>query len=129
MSESPKKKKPSEKVIETAILTYLNYLPHCFAWKNNSTGVFDAKRGCFRKSKNKFAINGVSDILGVYNGRLLAIEVKKPGGVTSKEQKQFINRVVRLGGIAGVARSIDEVREILKSDGGMNGNNTEGLST
>ena len=120
--------KVTEKAIETAILTYLNYLPKCFAWKNNSTGVYDAKRGCFRKSKNKFAINGVADILGVYHGRMLAIEVKKPGGKASKEQLDFISRVNKLGGIAGVAISIDDVREIIKQDGGMNGNTIKDVS-
>ena len=123
------KKKPTEKAIETAILMYLSYLNGCFAWKNNSTGVFDTKRGTFRRNKNKFVINGVSDILGIYNGRLLAIEVKKPGGRLTKEQKDFIDRVNKLGGIAGVARSVDDVRELFKKDGGYNEHHTKELST
>lgn len=121
MPRKKKKKKASEKVIETAILIYLNYLSGCFAWKNNSTGVFDPVRGVYRKSKNKFAINGVSDILGIYNGRLLALEVKRSeSDKPTKEQQDFIDRVIKLGGIAGVVRSIDDVKELLKRDGGHN---------
>jgi len=108
-----KKKRVREKDIENLILKYLNILPSTFAWKNNSTGVFDEKRGCYRSSKNKWAINGVSDILGIHHGRCLAIEVKTKSGVTSDEQQQFIDRINKEGGIAGVARSIADVREIL----------------
>ena len=120
----------TEKAIETAILMYLNYLPGCFAWKNNSTGIFDQARGCYRKSKNKYAINGVSDILGVYQGRFLAIEVKKPGAPdATDEQKNFIKRIGKSGGIAGVARSVDDAREILKQQGVYNERtNNEGVS-
>jgi hypothetical protein len=123
-----KRKKALEKTTETAILTYLNFLSGCFAWKNNSTGVYDAKRGTFRSNKNKFVINGVSDVLGVYNGRLLAIEVKTDKGVVSKEQQDFIDRVNKLGGIAGVARSISDVKELIKKDGGNNANQIKGVS-
>jgi len=110
------KKKASrvrEKDIENLILKYLNILPSTFAWKNNTTGVYDEKRGCYRSTKNKWAINGVSDILGIHNGRLLAIEVKTPVGIVTDEQQEFIDRVIKEGGIAGVARSIADVREIL----------------
>lgn len=121
-----KTKKATEKAIETAILTYLNYLPKCFAWKNNSIGVYDARRGCYRKSKGKFAINGVSDILGIYNGRLLAIEVKRDkSSVVSEEQEDFINRVNKEGGIAGVCWTLEQVKELLN---GAGKGNTKGVS-
>lgn len=114
-----KSKKPNEKQIETSILTYLNFLPQCFAWKNNSTGVFDPSRGTFRRNRNKFAINGVADILGIYHGRLLAIEVKRDkSSKPSKEQRQFLKRVQTLGGIAAVCCSVEEARELIESSGG-----------
>ena len=117
-----KKKRVREKDIENLILKYLNILPSTFAWKNNTTGVYDEKRGCYRSTKNKWAINGVSDILGIRNGRLLAIEVKTPSGKVTQEQQQFIDRVNKEGGIAGVARSIADARAILAAadtDGGI----------
>ena len=111
------KKKITEKAIEKAILTYLNYLPSCFAWKNNNGGVFDPARGKFRANKNPHVFNGVSDILGIYKGRMLAIEVKKPGGKATDSQQDFINRIKKMGGVAGVCTSVDEARELIKTSG------------
>lgn len=106
-------KKPSlEKPIENAILTYLNLLPDCFAWKNNSVGVYDPIKKKYRKPKNKFLINGVSDIIGIYRGQPLFIEVKVPGkevkGLTV-DQKVFLSQIRRMGGIGFVATSIADV--------------------
>jgi penicillin-binding protein-related factor A (putative recombinase) len=123
-----RKKKPAlEKTIETAILIYLNFLPECFAWKNNSTGVFDPVKKKYRNNKNKFVINGVSDILGIYKGKLLAIEVKRlKSDKPSEDQVKFLERVKKLGGISGVARSIDDAKKII-NDGGIDEHSTEEL--
>lgn len=55
------------------------------------------------------AYKGISDILGVYNGRMLAIEVKAAGGRLSDYQKIFLDKVKANGGIVIVAYSIDDV--------------------
>jgi len=102
-----------EKKIENAILTYLSFLPDCFAWKNNTTGIYDPTTGKWRKTKNRFAINGVADILGVYKGRALAIEVKAPGKKATKDQVDFLDTFSKNGGLCGVATSVDETRNIL----------------
>lgn len=60
---------------------------------------------------------GVSDILGMWNGRMLAIEVKRPGGLVTADQHAFINRVKTEGGIAFVARSVEDVIENLELKG------------
>ena len=53
---------------------------------------------------------GVSDVLGCLpGGRLLAIEIKTPNGKVSPEQKEFLGKVNALGGLAFVARGIDDV--------------------
>lgn len=52
---------------------------------------------------------GVADILGIYQGRMLAIEVKGPKGRVSEKQQEFIDTVNECGGIAFVARSVDDV--------------------
>jgi len=52
---------------------------------------------------------GVSDILGIWNGKFLAIEVKTERGNLSDHQKRFIDMINREGGIAFVARSVDDV--------------------
>ena len=55
--------------------------------------------------------NGVSDILGILpGGRLLAVEVKTNRGRVSPLQQLFLDAINRKGGLAFVARSVDEVR-------------------
>ena len=111
-------KKITEKQIENAILDFLALLPNSVFWKNNNTGVFDPIRKSFRKTSRHHR-NGCSDILGVLLdgntgiGKFVAIEVKTKTGRVSKNQKQFLEDVRNCGGIAFVARSVDEVREIL----------------
>lgn len=120
----------TEKQIENQILTYLQS-KKIFAWKNQSTGTYDPRKGIFRKSNNKHHINGVSDILGVVkDGRILCIEVKKPyiskktGLISYKTQEQiekmasddqvfFINKIKSLGGIAFYADSVEIVEDQL----------------
>jgi hypothetical protein len=55
----------------------------------------------------------VSDIIGcrLKTGRFLAIEVKRPGGKPTPEQQQFIDTINHAGGLAFVARSIEEVEQ------------------
>jgi hypothetical protein len=57
---------------------------------------------------------GISDILGIYKGRMLAIEVKRPGGRVSQEQRAFLERVNEEGGVGFVAYSVDDVVERLE---------------
>lgn len=104
----------SEKTIENHILIYLKSRG-VFAWKNQSVGVFDPSKKIYRKSKNPFHINGTSDILGIYKGKLLAIEVKSAKGVVSDEQEEFINNINKFGGIAFAARSLEDVVEKLNN--------------
>jgi len=54
---------------------------------------------------------GISDIIGCHQGRMVAIEIKAPRGTVSPFQQAFLDSVVAAGGIAFVARSIDDVIE------------------
>lgn len=83
-----------------------------FAWRNNTTGVYDPTRSRFRRFTG---MKGVSDILGVMNGgRLLAVECKHGWGTLTKEQRAFLSAVADRGGLAMVVRSVDELIEGLK---------------
>jgi penicillin-binding protein-related factor A (putative recombinase) len=64
-----------------------------------------------RKNSSKNSRNGVSDILGSYKGRLMAIEVKTKTGRVSTEQTEFLELVNRTGGIGFVARSVEDVQK------------------
>lgn len=42
-----------------------------------------------------------------------AVEVKTPRGRIKPEQQQFVDHIRSAGGIAGIARSVDEAKNIL----------------
>ena len=98
-----------EKEIETQILQFLHY-NHIYCWKNQSVGIFDPVKKIYRKSNNKYHINGVPDILGILpDGKFLGIEVKTKTGKLSDNQKAFLEKASHLNSICFVARSIEEV--------------------
>lgn len=112
-----------EKVLENKILEYLS-LKGIWAFKIKTMGTFDPRTGTFRRH-SKWYKRGVSDILGIYNGKFLAIEVKAPketsmdgtkkqAGQLSSHQKSFLKEVEEQGGIGIVARSIDDLEQALK---------------
>lgn len=107
-----------EKYIENQILLYLHAIK-IMAWKNQSVGVYDPIKKIYRKSFNKFHIKGVSDILAILppSGRFVAIEVKTSIGRASPEQKEFIKQIMDKGGLAFVARSVEDVRKVFKDEG------------
>ena len=99
----------SENEVLKSICQYLT-LKHIFFYRNNNTPTYDKKRKTYR-AMPKYSIKGVSDLVGIYKGKPLYIEVKKlkPKTYPSKEQKIFIKRVNEEGGLAFIARSIDDV--------------------
>lgn len=60
------------------------------------------------------SLPGVSDIIGCYNGRYLAIEVKRKGQNPTEKQQAFLDTVNAQGGLAFVARSVEDVMERLR---------------
>lgn len=58
---------------------------------------------------------GVPDILACRDGRLLAIEVKRPGGHVTAIQKKRLAELEAAGASVAVVTSVDEVRSLLLS--------------
>jgi hypothetical protein len=105
--------KPLEKQIQNEILDYLNRLPHCKAWQTQSGAIYDPTRKTFRKPP-KWAPVGVADIIGIWHGYFLAIEVKRPGGRISEHQKQWLSDMVERGAIGMIAYSLSDVVTLLE---------------
>ena len=60
---------------------------------------------------------GFADLFGITDsGRFFAIEVKSPTGRVSSQQKQFIEHIRAKGGLAGVARSVDDAVKIIRPE-------------
>ena len=97
-----------EKQIENEILNFLRILG-VYCWKNQSVGIYDPVKKVYRRNGNHNHIRGTSDILGIINGRFLAIEVKSEIGKLSPEQRVFLAQISNNGGVAFVARSLRDV--------------------
>ena len=81
--------------------------------RNHTVGQFYTKYG----SIVNVGHHGESDITGhrISDGRALYIEVKLPGEHPRPDQKKFLQAMANTGAIAGVAHSIEEALEIVKS--------------
>jgi hypothetical protein len=91
-------------------------------WRNNTGALLDQRGQMVTYGLCK----GSSDLIGLrqvvigpeHLGQTLAvfsaIEVKGPRGRATPEQLAFIAAVQRLGGLAGVARSVEDANSILK---------------
>lgn len=60
-----------------------------------------------------FGVVGISDITGLIGAIYVAIECKTGKARPTKEQISFLQMVTRLGGRAGIARSIEDAEKIL----------------
>lgn len=96
-----------ESDIKRDIIEYLE-IKKVMTWVNHSTGIFNKKTG-WRKMNGKGTRKGTSDIFCLPFGKFCAIEVKKPGGVLSDDQRKFISDVRAAGHIAFVAYSVRDV--------------------
>jgi hypothetical protein len=102
-----------EQDIQKQILEYLK-LKGFFVWKNHNVGVYSKQA---ERYISYGGTKGIADIIGICpNGKLIAIEVKKHGGYATAEQKEFLSLIENFNGIAGLARSIEDVEEILKEN-------------
>jgi len=103
-----------EKPIERSILDYLQYRSGGYFFKVNNTGIYDQAKRKYR-TPAKYDVAGKSDIMGVYRGIFVALEVKTPKTRkrVSEHQRLFLNNIKRNGGIGEVVCSIDEVKVIL----------------
>lgn len=103
--------RPTESQIQSAIIDYLRMVGAVVTRANSGSIVQQKSNGT--SYRIKLADAGTADILSCYQGRYIAIEVKDHKGETTLEQEVFLQSVRDAGGIAFVARSIDDVKEML----------------
>jgi len=97
---------------ETAILDYLKAHPSvCWVARFNSgVMVQDGRYTAFN------GLKGCPDIMGMLvGGAFFGIEVKSQTGKATPAQLEFIDKTVKGGGLAGIARSIEDVDALLFS--------------
>ena len=81
--------------------------------RNHTVGQFYTKYGGIVNIGH----HGESDITGHRrsDGRAIYIEVKLPGEHPREDQKKFLQAMANTGAIAGVAHTVEEALEIVKS--------------
>jgi hypothetical protein len=104
-----------ENQVKAGVLKYLK-LRGIKAW-NNPTGA-----GRIAPDRwLHFGKKGSADILGILpGGRFLAVECKAPHGRLSPEQREFLEDIKALGGLAVVAKSWLEIDQALREAGYVN---------
>src|SRR5262245_40673979 len=116
-------KAPREAATLRGVLDYLR-LKGIFAWRSSN----HAARRRDARGREFWAFSGLagtSDILGVLGplpdgtggGRILCVEVKRPGGKLTPAQSIFLDTVRRLGGLSVVVESVGDLVAALKAAG------------
>jgi hypothetical protein len=111
---------PPEAAVQDAVLRFLA-LDKRVAWAHRfNTGAMRIPNppGPDGRSRGhrfvQFAFPGCSDVLGqLVSGHFLAVEVKRPSTKPTPDQAAFLALVAQHGGLAVVARSIDDVARAL----------------
>lgn len=104
----PKPKQKPEAAIQAKIIKWLER--HGFVYHRINSGTFFGASG----HRVRGAKKGSSDLVVCYKGRYVAIEVKAEDGTPTVEQQDHIDRVNAQGGLAFVARSVDDVKRFLE---------------
>lgn len=88
-----------EKKIVSDILRYLKTLDGCFFFKEHG---------------GMYGTAGIPDLIICYKGNFIGLEVKTDTGRATDLQLATIRKIQRAGGIAGVVRSVDEVKSVIE---------------
>lgn len=104
--------KASEKQIQDSIIDWLS-ASGIFHYRQN-TGAFSKeytrkRDGKVRRSFVRFGTPGATDIVAVYSGVYIGIEVKDKDGKMSEDQENFKYALEKSGGVYLLVRSIEEV--------------------
>jgi len=57
---------------------------------------------------------GLPDLIGVFRGRALALEVKRPGGRPTRLQEYELGRWAAAGAAAAIVTSVDDVKRLIE---------------
>lgn len=105
--------RPTEQHIQRACLDYLALIG-AFVWRQNSGAMARTNAETGKRYYTRFSgATGCSDIIGVHQGRFLAVEVKQPGKQATAEQLAFLDHVKAHGGIALVVTGVTDLQQQL----------------
>lgn len=106
--------KQPEAVIQGHVFHYLSGCREFFGFCINNGGTWDP-RGFYRAHKGVGYVRGVSDIVGLWRGQGIALEIKTEKGRLTEDQKKFQQDYIRAGGLAFTVRSVSDVVALVES--------------
>ena len=106
----------TESQIQTAVRLELGNVtryPEIVLWPNVCGVFLDEHSG----TKRRVGVGnpGGADLIGMWNGRFLGVEIKTPIGRQSPEQKRFQTLVEKRGGVYIVLRSVEDAQQWAES--------------
>lgn len=121
---------PTEAEVLSGAKRLLDLHPRVAMWWRNNTGAgYVLSPATYRRLVASGALRpgearwvrwgtpGAPDILGALEGgRLLAIEVKRPGERPGPEQEAWLDRASRAGALAGWVDSVDALARMLEGE-------------
>lgn len=106
---------PLERDVLKAVWKYLAHHPRV-AWVtrlNSGTVMADFGKDGVHPLRMNYK-RGISDLIGqLKTGQFLACEVKREGAALMDHQREFLNEVLRNGGVAFVARCVEDAEKAL----------------
>lgn len=127
LAQLPKLERPHrEKSIRARVMEWLNDQPGIYAWVTPTAFAHVGQKlvagpGGFgfglRLQEGKgvmLGTRGQQDVIACVDGWMLCIETKTPSRKQSEAQRRFQARIEAAGGVYVVARSVEEVREVVE---------------
>lgn len=103
--------------MEKQIVEWINTHSHGFAWRVchhktyrqyvNRHDRLTTKKICV------FSEKGVVSILGIWNGRALALETVHDNEQINKSKAAFLNKYKKFGGVAATVTSLEDAKSLL----------------
>lgn len=107
----PKKgKKPSaSSSLTDAVIKYFK-LHGGNAYRINTVGIYDKEMGGLRNSGMK---KGLPDVIGIYKGQFIGVEIKIGKDRQSDYQKEREQEINAAGGLYFIAKTFDQIKPLL----------------
>lgn len=111
-----KKDTPLEKDIQREICDWLAFHSYFF-WRSNNIPVFGRSNDGVRRFRAlpKYTPRGLPDIMVIFHGKFIAIEVKRAGAKLRPEQVDFCQRVIENKGEYITVHSLMELKLCMES--------------
>jgi hypothetical protein len=103
-------------LLKRLIISDLNSRGH-LAWNNNTLGVYDPTKGCFRRNADRSAIGTADVICCLKGGCYLEIEIKIGKDTQSADQQRHEARGKESGGKYLIIKDFDNYRQLRQSEG------------